>query len=376
MNLSLENLPEINFAEKNPAVILQELVTKFEEEADRTLFPTDPMRLLMLTLAYVISAVRSNIDFAGKQNLLAFAQDSFIQHIATLVGVKQLGARAAVTILEFRISKELPNATLIRAGTRATVGNNIFFATVADVEIPKGSLSVQAQASCTQLGSVGNGFLIGQVNRLSDPFPFHESVTNITITQGGADVESIEALRSRTQMAPESFSTAGPRGAYIFWAKTANQLIVDVSVETPSPAVVEVIPLLANGEIPNQAVLDEVYGVLNDDRIRPLTDMVIVRKPEIVKYAIDLTYHISRRNAATGLTIQENVSKALQEFILWQKSKLGRDLNKSQLTKMLMKAGINRVHVRKPIFKALQHFEIGIADEYNINVVYGGLVDD
>jgi len=376
MNSLLENLPDINFAEKDVAVITAEIIAHIEKEAGRTLFPGDPLRLLALTFIYYLSLQRSLIDFTGKQNLLRYAQDGFIQNIAALVGAVQLEPRAAVTTLKFTLSTTLPNATLIPAKTRATPGNKIFFATKDDIEIPAGELSILAIAECTQVGSIGNGFLPGQINRLTDTFPFNYTVENVDESAGGADLEEIEPFRERTRMKPESYSSAGPYGAYMYWAKTANQLIVDVSVKSPSPGVVEIIPLMQGGEIPTQSVLDEVYAICSAEDKRPLTDHVIVRKPEIVEYAIDYTYFIARSSAAIGLNIQQRTAEALEQFILWQKSALGRDINPSQLTKMLMKAGIKRVEIREPVHKVLDYFELGVADMDNISITYGGLEDD
>lgn len=369
-----KSLPDIDFAQKDPAVILAELVAKFEQEVDRTLFPGDPLRLLLNTFTYYLVLQRSLIDFSGKQNLLRYSQDGFIQNLGALLGVVQNVARPAVTTIEFTLSTTLPNATLIPRGTRVTPGNKIFFATTEDVEIAAGALNVRTLAECTEAGTIGNGFLVGQINRLVDTFPFNYSVTNVDKSAGGADIEGLESFRERIRLAPESFSSAGSYGAYIYWAKTANQLIIDVSVESPSPGVVEIIPLLQGGEIPTQSILDEVYEVCNADTRRPLTDQVIVRSPEVAEYSIDLTYYISRSNAAMGLSIQQQAAQAVNDFILWQKLALGRDINPSQLTKMLMKSGVKRVEIREPVFTPLRYFEIGVADMEN--VVYGGLEDD
>ena len=243
------------------------------------------------------------------------------------------------------------------------------------MEIPAGELTVTAIAECTQVGAIGNGYLPGQVNRLVDTFHFNHTVRNLDVTQGGADLEDLEAFRERTRLAPESYSTAGPNLSYVFWAKTASQLIVDVSVKSPEPGMVDIIPLLEGGEIPTQAILDEVYAVCNDERRRPLTDLVVVRAPEKVNYNIDFTYFISRVNAPVGEVLRQRVREATAAFDLWQKSSLGRDLNPSQLTKMLMKAGIKRVEVREPVFAVLQYYEIGVACE-DMNIVFGGLEDD
>jgi len=376
MNTLFNNLPDIDFAVKDTAVIEAEVIARFEEKLGRTLHPGDPWRQTLLSFAYYLSQQRSIIDFAGKQNLLKYSGEGYLENLAALVGTSRLEPMAAVTTLGFILSMALPSATIIPQGTRVTPGNDIYFATQNDVEIPAGELSITVNAQCTQVGAVGNGWLPGQVNRLVDPFPFHHSVQNITITQGGADRESLEAFRERTRLAPESYSTAGNYGAYMYWAKTASQLIVDVSVKSPSPGVVEIIPLLEGGEIPTQSVLDEVYNICSADHRRPLTDHVIVRKPEEVKYKINIVYFIARSNAAFGMTIQERFKAALHDYILWQKSALGRDINPSQLTKMVMKAGIKRVEIIEPIHRVLQYYELGVVVPEDIIFDYGGIEDD
>ena len=107
-----------------------------------------------------------------------------------------------------------------------------------------------------------------------------------------------------------------------------------------------------------------------DDRRRPLTDKVAVRMPEIAGYGVDFTYFISKRSSSVGASIQQGVAHALDEFVLWQKSKLGRDINPSQLIKMLMKTGIKRVELREPQHKVLQYFELGV--NKGMSSKYGG----
>ncbi|MCL2392630.1 MAG: baseplate J/gp47 family protein, partial [Oscillospiraceae bacterium] len=218
MSTLLENMPDINFAQKDTEQIAAEVIARFEKEAGRTLFPGDPWRQALLTIVYFLSMQRSKIDFTGKQNLLAFSDNDFIEHIGALVlgDNPRLQPRPAITTLEFTLSQAKPSNTIIPAGTRATAGSNLFFATTEDVEIPAGELRVQAPAECNQVGEIGNGWLPGQINRIVDSFPFNYSVQNVTISQGGANKEELEPFRERIRMAPESYSTAGPYGAYEF----------------------------------------------------------------------------------------------------------------------------------------------------------------
>lgn len=96
---------------------------------------------------------------------------------------------------------------------------------------------------------------------------------NVTLSFGGADIESDDRLRDRIILAPESFSVAGPKGAYIYWAKTAHQNIIDVAVESPEPGTVNVYPLMKDGVLTVE-VKSLVEEVLNNDKRRPLCDLV------------------------------------------------------------------------------------------------------
>ncbi len=108
-------------------------------------------------------------------------------------------------------------------------------------------------------------------------------------------------------MPVEGFSTAGPDGAYDFWAKTASSAIIDVAVYSPTPGVVHIRPLLENGELPNEGILQEVLNACSDKNRRPLTDKVEVLAPEQIKYNIVGTYYISTENISIENTLKEKI---------------------------------------------------------------------
>ncbi|WP_318253538.1 baseplate J/gp47 family protein [Selenomonas sp. AB3002] len=57
-----------------------------------------------------------------------------------------------------------------------------------------------------------------------DPLPFVASVTNLTATAGGADVETDDSYRLRIQQAPESYSCAGSKGPISFGQRRPQPL--------------------------------------------------------------------------------------------------------------------------------------------------------
>jgi len=371
--VEFKNLPQITFAEKSAAAIGAAVITAYEAIAGFTLAPGDPRRLFLLTIADIIAQQRVLIDYTGKQNLLAFATGDNLDHIGVLVGTDRLPAAAATVTLRFTLSALQPEAVIIPAGTRATPGENLLFATTATVTVPAGQTHVDVGAVCTETGAKGNGYAPGQINKIVDPIQWVASVSNTTTSEGGADIESDDAYRERIRQAPEQFSTAGPDGAYLYHAKKASALIIDVSVISPSPGVVEIRPLLAGGEIPGQEILDAVAAACSDKSVRPLTDNVSVLAPTVVAFDVDVTYWIDSDNSAIAASIQAAVEQAVADWVLWQKSKLGRDVNPSELTARMVNAGAKRVLVTSPAYTAVTKSQVAVAGA--VTKTFGGLED-
>ncbi len=376
-------LDDISFAETDPATIEREIITLYETLTGRSLAKGDPVRLFLESIALVIIQQRTLIDYTGKQNLLAYAEAEHLDHLSAYLGVTRLAASSAVTTLKFTLSEGQPATIIIPAGTRASPGGgDILFATVEDHEIPAGETEALILAQCTTPGTAGNGFVAGQVRKLVDPFPWEMSVTNISETSGGADVENDENLRERTQIAPESFSVAGPKGEYVYHARSAHQSIVDVAVlgpedSTPAhviePGNVEIYPLLSGGELPSQEILDAVYDACSAEDVRPDTDYVHVLTPQIVSYDLNVSYWIDRVNAVRAASIQSAIQQAIEGWIAWQRDRLGRDINPSELTRRMVVAGAKRVEIASPSFTVLSAREVALLD--GSAITYGGLED-
>ena len=89
-------------------------------------------------------------------------------------------------------------------------------------------------------------------------------------------MEDDARLRSRVQLAPESFTTAGSLGSYTFWALSSSPLVKDVAIlQTANPGEVRVIALTSEGGGVPDAALLSLMGETLEPR-RPLTDLVMV----------------------------------------------------------------------------------------------------
>ncbi|WP_254635176.1 baseplate J/gp47 family protein [Paenibacillus sp. GbtcB18] len=375
--MKLSDLPDLIFADADPTTTVNNIMTMFEALNDTQLMPADPRRLFVLSLASFVVQQNVLINQTAKQNYLRYAPRSVLQHMGAFAGVTELPAAAARTTLEFKLSAPMTSAITIPAGTRIgpQSGNGLLFFSSEEVaEILPGQTTGTVTGLCSIPGEAGNGFLPGQLNVLIDPLPFIQSVRNTTESAGGAEAESDDAFRERIRTAPESFSTAGPEGAYEYWAKSASSAIIDVGVYSPSEGRVTVLPLLAGGELPTQDILDAVYNSVNDRRVRPLTDHVTVRVPETVAYDIELTYWISRSRAAESANIQTAVIDAVEGYRIWQKSKLGRDIDPTELIMRVKSAGALRLNVISPSYAELSTLKI--AQDSRVKINYGGLADD
>ncbi|MFW5988625.1 MAG: baseplate assembly protein [Desulfosudaceae bacterium] len=367
------DLPEIEFVETDASGVESSVITAYEAIAEKKLRPGDPVRLFLESLAYLIAQQRSLIDYAAKQNLLAYAGGDYLDHLGMLTDTQRLEAKPAKVEMEFEISESRDSAVLIPEGTRVTPGGQLYFATVEAVEISAGDTSVTVTAECTETGTDGNGYVPGQIDRIVDPVSHVTAVRNTDTSLGGTDKESDDNFRERIRLAPEKYSSAGARLGYKYWAMEAHQDILDVSVLSPEPGEVEIYVLMKDGELPDQEVLDDVDEQVNEDRRRPLSDSVNVQAPEQAEYDLDITYYISTEDATRAKSIQSAVEDAVSEYRKWQRERIGRDINPSELIRRVQQAGAKRVEVDAPDYAALD--ETQVAAEKDVNVTYGGLED-
>lgn len=372
--MELKKLPKLTFAESDPEVVDAKILTTVEALLGRKLARADPLRLFLRGIEALMVQQRLLIDEAAKQGLLAYATGTNLEHLGVLVGTDRLQADAATVKMVLTLSAMRETSTVIPKGTRFTPGDGIYFALDEDTVIVAGKTSVEAQATCTVTGTSGNDYAAGEISKIVDNVPFLASAVNRTTSAGGADVEDDDSYRERIHEAPEKFSTAGPTGAYEYHAKQASALIADVFVTSPSPGCVDVLPLLKGGIIPGEEVLEKVAEHLNDRKIRPLTDNVTVKAPEAVDYDIAVSYWIDREDATDADTIAKAAEAAVQDFVSWQKSKLGRDINPTELYYRLRAAGVKRAAITSPEYTAITREQVAVAK--NVKTTFEGMEDD
>ena len=379
---AIQSLPDISFIDnKTIDQVRQEMVADYESFISEATGQTVSLerssvhRMELYAAAAQIYQAMQYIDRQGKQNILKYSYSDFLDNLASFKGVTRNPAAAATTTLRFTLSAERDTATGIPQGTRVSTAGSVYFATDVYAEIPAGSTTVDVPATCTVAGTDGNGLAIGELTTIVDPIPYVASVSNTTATEGGAEIESDADLAERVFLAPGAYSTAGPEDGYIYHAKAYSPAVGDVKVTSDQEAgTVDIVFIMADGSTPGEEMIEGMEGYMRSKDIRPMSDLVRIAAPEEVRYTINLTYYINRSDSAKAVTIQAAVAQAVEDYKTWQRA-IGRDVNPSQLTRMVMDAGAKRVIVTAPAYTVVGKTKVSALQGAAV-VTYGGLEDD
>lgn len=379
---AIKSLPDISFIDnKDIDQVRQEMVADYESFISEatgqtvTLERSSVHRMELYAAAAQIYQAMQYIDRQGKQSILKYSYSDFLDNLAIFKGVTRNPATPATTTLRFTLSAVRDTATGIPQGTRVSTAGATYFATDVYAEIPAGSTAVDVPATCTVAGTDGNGFAAGELATIVDPIPYVASVTNTTATEGGAEIESDDDLAERVFLAPGAYSTAGPEDGYLYHAKAYSAAIGDVvATSNQAAGTVDIVFIMADGSTPGEEMIEGLEGYLQGKTIRPMTDLVRVAAPQEVTYTINLTYYINRSDSAKAVTIQAAVAQAVADYQTWQRA-IGRDINPSQLVRMVMDAGAKRVTVTAPTYTAVDATKVS-AIQGDAVISYGGLEDD
>lgn len=374
------NLPDVSFIDDMQLEDVQmQMVRDYQDRykaitgKDVVLDRADPMSLILYALSIQVYQALLYVDKTGKQDLLKYSYGAYLDNLAAMKGIAREQAKPSRAMIRFTLSGIRPSTVEIPEGTRVTNGE-VYFQTESHAEIPSGESSVDVAAECMTSGVVGNNLEVGEINILVDPVPYVAKVANTEPTTGGADIEDDDTLKDRIYIAPSKYSVAGPEESYRYWVKTYNSNISDVLIYSDDPVDVVIEFIMNDGELPSESMLLGVQKFLSDEQIRPLTDRVTVKVPETVEYKVNVKYFVNQSDLKKVDTIKTAVNAAVDDYIQWQRSKIGRDINPSQLIQQMVSAGAKRVEVTLPVFQVIG--KANVAKLSSKTVTYGGLEDD
>ena len=323
------------FVERSPAVIMAESKAMLEQLLGRELQPAQVEQLILQFVVYREVLLLERFNAGLSQMLYQFSKAPVLDYLAGLVAVERLPAAPAGCTVRFRLV-EGHGYVVIPVGTRVATGDGkAIFSTLDDVAILPDNNVVEIDVQAEAAGQSGNGYAPGAVNKILDPLAFVSAVANINITGGGSDTETDEQLRARMKLAPSQFSTAGSKASYEYHAKSANSSITDISVTSPVPGTVLIVPLTASagsangsGEVAGQ-VIDDVYNACSPENVRPLTDHVVVAAPLHRDY--DIRVDIVLYENADPVKVKNEVTAALTDYAKAKRERLGLDIIRSHV---------------------------------------------
>lgn len=347
--------PDFAFLNTDPAELIERMVARYEALSGRTMYPASPERLVLQWVAAAIIHERLEENYAINQNIPSRAEGENLDALAQLYFAQsRTGATRASVTVKFTLSAAQESDVLIPAGTRVTdSAQTLYWETSEAAVIAAGETETSLTLTCETEGAAGNGWTPGQINTIVDVFDYYTACVNTTTSAGGSDAMSDDELYEAMRLSMDALSTAGPRGSYLYHAKSVSNAIADVAVATPSACEVRIYALMEDGTIAPQEVKNAILEKCSDESVRPLTDHVTVEDPDTVTADIDVTCYISTEDAAEAADIRSTATAAVEDWKTWQSGKFGRDVNPSKLIALLMNAGVKRVELRSPTYQAL-----------------------
>lgn len=306
---------------------------------------SDPANKILEVAAYRELLLRQRINEAARACMLAFASGSDLDHLSAFYAVSRLEGARATFPATLTLSAALPqDITIPQEYTVVdTTGNTAELRSNVILKAQQLSASGVFEVT-TPEGNAANG-LTSEWTAIA-PLPWVVKITQETAASGGSNTEADTSLRARTQLSPESWSTAGPAGAYKYWALSADERIVDIHVSSPTPGIVQIV-VLADSETgeADAAMLERITAILNDEEKRPLTDTVNVLSATPQPYMIGVHLTIETGVSSDPVLVE---AKSSLERLSAEKRKIHAEIPLSAIIAAAHVEGVRKVIVSAP----------------------------
>lgn len=342
------------FIETDSAKIYTNVIGKLMDYCDEALYPGDERRIFGEALVQVLTGVFTLFDDRAKQRTLRHARGKVLDEVGESLRISRLPPAPASAVFRFCLAAVQSQNIPIPAGTRITADGSVYFATVEPAVINAGAPFVNVLAECLEGGAAHNGYAAQTINTLVDLIPFVAGVYNYTATAGGDDGEPYtedgdNRYRERILLSPASLSP-GTEAGYTYYAKSADPDIADVKIECPEdkPNTVNIYALMSGGALPEADTLQKILDTIEGSNIRIMTDHVQAFPALPVDYSIDIIYGCSAADKAAVVQAVEGEGGAIDQYIAWQSSRMGRAIFPEKLRHFLYAAGATAVTIRSP----------------------------
>lgn len=160
--------------------------------------------------------------------------------------------------------------------------------------------------------------------------------------------EPDDKLRIRILLAPEALTTAGTRGAYEFFIRSADPSISAVGFANPDPGSGTVKTfILTDDGLPTDELLLRVYQTLTDEKIRVLCVTYQVAAPDQVSYQVKA--EITAKRSYELQVVKREVEAVVLSFTRQLALNLGNDIISSKFIDVIHNvSGVHSVHMLSP----------------------------
>ncbi|KRV85490.1 baseplate assembly protein [Aeromonas veronii] len=155
------------------------------------------------------------------------------------------------------------------------------------------------------------------------------------------DGERDDDYRARLQRSPEGLSVAGPDGAYIFHAMSADPMVKAAWPHSPEPVEVDLYILSYEGSgVPSAALLKRVELYLWPRR--PFTDQLTVKPAEVIPYRVNA--RLMLKLGPDPELARQAAEKAAAAYVELKRTLKGRVVE-SGLHAVMTVEGVEEVHL-------------------------------
>ena len=190
MDLNKLKREDVKVVSDDLSEILAQTIADYEARSGKTLQPAHIERLLINTYAYRETLARKAVNEAYRQQHPRFATGLMLDLCGDDVSTPRLQAQPALTTLRFTAVLSGSEQIAVPKGTRVNAGQTSFVTTEAAL-LTAAQSSAEVAAECTETGTVGNGWSVGQINSLSERLhpTIDVAVSNATVSAGGVEIE-------------------------------------------------------------------------------------------------------------------------------------------------------------------------------------------
>lgn len=316
----------------------------------------DNVMLILRAFSYRELQLRALFNSLAKAFFLSTATGSDLDNLAeTLYGLYRLPGARPYADMEFSLTTTLNYDALIPKGFELVDETGSHFAKLLeDVVIKAGEIKAIGTIELQEYIASSEIKTEIQVS----PLPYVQ-VKQLTAFANGSNPESDDEFKERIKLSFANKSTAGSALTYKAFTFKADERIEDVKVLSPSAGVVDVVYYSSEAD---ELMQERIENTLNADDVRPLTDLVQVKKANEVSF--DVTGEITIKSGVDASSVYVNAINSLKTLSF----KIGEDVSLAKIISLLMVDGVIDVSLTTPTANiTIDDYSVAILNSVNIS---------